>query len=165
MADGADQREIARIGAGEDQPAVAVLEHIDIVGLEQPPNHDLAELHRGGAAEQRLPQDGFRDRCGPGARSVGQRPRRDHAAMAAIDHREPPDVGAVGADAARAGADHGAALGRIDGIGDHQPRIVDHASEYSKAMPNGRFSALPIGWWVTSTVSDGGRAAAAPSRS
>ena len=45
---------------------------------------------------------------------IGQRPRRDHLAMAAIDHRQPPDVEPVGANAARAGADIGAALGGID---------------------------------------------------
>ena len=46
---------------------------------------------------------------------------------AAIDHRQPPDLEPVGANAARAGADVGAALGGVDGIGDHQPRIVHHA--------------------------------------
>ena len=30
-------------------------------------------------------------------------------------------------------------------------------SEYSNAVPNGRFSALPTGWWVTSIVADAGR--------
>jgi hypothetical protein len=35
--------------------------------------------------------------------------------MAAIDHGQPPDVEPVGADAARAGADRGAALRGIDG--------------------------------------------------
>ena len=58
---------------------------------------------------------------------VGQRPRRDHLPMAAIDHHQPPGIEPVGANAARAGADLGAALGGIDGIGDHQPRIVHHA--------------------------------------
>ena len=35
--------------------------------------------------------------------------------MAAIDHREPPEVEPVGADAARAGTDRGTPLGGIDG--------------------------------------------------
>ncbi len=47
--------------------------------------------------------------------------------MAAVDHRQPPEIVPVGADAARAGADVGAPLGRIERIGDHQPRIVHHA--------------------------------------
>ena len=47
MADGADQGEIALIGAGEDQPAVAVLEYIDIVAVEQAADDDLADLDRG----------------------------------------------------------------------------------------------------------------------
>jgi hypothetical protein len=47
--------------------------------------------------------------------------------MAAIDHGQPPDVEPVGANATRAGADHRAPLRSIDGIGDHQPRIVHHA--------------------------------------
>src|SRR5882724_8349937 len=29
-------------------------------------------------------------------------------------------------------------------------------SAYSNAVPNGRFSALPTGWWVTSTVAEVG---------
>ncbi len=47
--------------------------------------------------------------------------------MAAIDRHQPPGVEPLGADATRAGADHGAPLGGIDGIQDHQPRIVHHA--------------------------------------
>jgi hypothetical protein len=47
--------------------------------------------------------------------------------MAAIDHGQPPDVEPVGANAARARADRGAPFRGIDGIGDHQPRIVHHA--------------------------------------
>ena len=39
---GADQREIALIGAGENQPPVGVLENIDVVGIEQAPDDDLA---------------------------------------------------------------------------------------------------------------------------
>jgi hypothetical protein len=44
-----------------------------------------------------------------------------------IFRHQPPDVEPVGTDATRAGADHGTPLGGIDGIGDHQPRIVHHA--------------------------------------
>ena len=47
--------------------------------------------------------------------------------MAAIDRHQPPGVEPVGTNAARAGADVSAPLRGIDGIGDHQPRIVHHA--------------------------------------
>ena len=126
MPHGADEREIAFVGACEDQPPVAVLEHIDAVGIEQAPDDNLADP--GGAdARRQHAQHGFRDRGGPGAGGIGQRPRRDHLAMAAVDHDQPPDVEPVGANATRAGADHRAPLRGIDGIGDHQPRIVHHA--------------------------------------
>ena len=126
MADRADQREIALIGAGKDQAAVVVLEHIDIVAVEQAADHDLADL--GGAERRRRhPQHGVGDGSGPGAGGVHQRPCGEHLAMAAVDHGQPPDVGAVGADAARAGADVGAALGGIHRAEDDQAGIVDHA--------------------------------------
>ena len=38
-------------------------------------------------------------------------------------------------------------------------------SEYSNAVPNGRFSALPTGWCVTSIVADAGSVAREASRS
>ena len=117
--DAADQREIALIGAGEDQPLVAVLEHIDAVRIEESGHHDLADLHRRGL-RHRLAQDGLSDEPGPGAGGVGERPRGEDLAMAAVDHREPPDLATIGADAARAGADHSAALGRVDGVEHHQ---------------------------------------------
>ena len=67
------------------------------------------------------PQDCLGDRRGPGASGIGERSRGNHAAMAAIDYRQPPDVEPVGADAARTGADIGATLGRVHRIGDRQP--------------------------------------------
>jgi hypothetical protein len=48
-------------------------------------------------------------------------------ARAVIDHGQPPDVVPVGANAPRASADHCSPLRGIDGIGDHQPRIVHDA--------------------------------------
>jgi hypothetical protein len=104
------------------RPAVIVLEHVDIVGVEQAGNDDLARLHRDEALPQRrLAQDGLVHRRDPGSCNVGQRPRRDHLAMAAINHRKAPDVGAVGTNAAGTGLDHGAAGRGIDGVGDHEP--------------------------------------------
>ncbi len=126
MPHGSDQREIALVGAREDQPPVDVLEHIDVVGIEQASDDNLADLGDA-AARRRDAQYGFRDGSGPGPGSVGQRPRRDHLAMAAVDRHQPPDVEPVGANAARAGADVSAPLRGIDGACDHQPRIVDHA--------------------------------------
>ena len=38
-------------------------------------------------------------------------------------------------------------------------------SEYSNAVPNGRFSASPTGWWVTSMVAEAGKRRRAPIRS
>ena len=114
------QREIALIGTREDQPMVAVLEHIDIVRLEQTPDDNLAHPARAEHGWSHS-QDRLGDRRRPGATGIGERPRRDHAAMAAIDYRQPPDVEPVGANAARTSADIGAPLGRIDRIGDHQP--------------------------------------------
>src|SRR3984893_7598726 len=117
---GADQREIALVWAGEDQPPVNVLENIDVVGIEQTPDDNLADL--GGAdARWRHAQYGFSDRRGPRAGGVGQRPRRDHLATAAIDRRQPPDIEPVGANAARAGADNGAPLRGMAVRPVHQP--------------------------------------------
>ena len=126
MPNGADQREVAFVGAGENQPPVIILEHIDVVGIEQPPDHDLADLDRGNPGRGH-PQHGFRDRRGPGTRCVDQRARRDDLTVPAVDHRQPPDVEPVSADAARAGADVGTPLGRVDRIEHHQPGIVRHA--------------------------------------
>ena len=47
--------------------------------------------------------------------------------MAAIDRHQPPDLAPLGAGAARAGADHGAARRGIDGGQHHQAGIVDDA--------------------------------------
>ena len=105
MRDAADQREVALIGAGEDQPPVGVLEHIDIVGIEQAAAPRSGRSGPPPVSGKGMAQDGFGDDAGPAARGIGERPRRDHLAMAAVDHREPPDLLAVGADAARAGAD------------------------------------------------------------
>ncbi len=126
MAHGADQREIALIGAGENQPPVGVLEHIDVVAIEQPPDHDLAHLHQAKLGHW-LPQYGFGNGRGPGPGRIDERARRDHLAMAAIDRHQPPDLAAFGAGAARAGADHGAPRRGIDGAQHHQPGIVDDA--------------------------------------
>ena len=38
-------------------------------------------------------------------------------------------------------------------------------SEYSNAVPIGRFSAFPTGWWVISMVADAGRRVREASRS
>ena len=77
--------------------------------------------------------------------------------MATVDHRQPPDVEPVGTNAARAGADFGAPLRRIDGASITSRELSTTQSEYSNAVPNGRFSALPTGWWVTSIVAEAGR--------
>ena len=59
--------------------------------------------------------------------------------------RQPPVSVAIGADAARAGADVGAALGRIDRVSTTRRESSTTQSEYSNAVPNGRFSASPTG--------------------
>jgi len=74
--------------------------------------------------------------------AVGQRPCGDDLTMprSIVTSRQ---VSSRRADATRAGADHGARFGGIDGHWDHQPRIVHHAvGIIPNAVPNGRFSAL-----------------------
>jgi hypothetical protein len=69
--DGADQREIALIGAAKISRRSLVLEHIDAVGIEQPPDDDLADLGGadcgGGMRNTVSATDG-----GPGAGGIGQ---------------------------------------------------------------------------------------------
>ena len=126
MAGGADQREIALIGACEDQPSVAVLEHIDVVAVEQAADHDLAHLD-GGDVRRRHAQHGLGDGRRPGPGRVDDRPCRDHLAKAAIFRHQPPLLAAFRPGAARAGTDHGAARRGIDGGQNHQAGIVHDA--------------------------------------
>src|SRR6185312_17470510 len=118
---GADQGEIALMGARENQPPIAVLEHVDVVGIEQSPDHDLACSDRVGAMRW-LPQYGFGNRSGPGPAGVDQGPGSDDLTAAAVDRDQPPEVAAVGADAACASTNVGPPFRGIDGVGDHQPR-------------------------------------------
>ena len=77
-----------------------------------------------------LPQHGLGDRFDPGARRVDQHPRRHHVALAARIEDEPPGVfalGALGAHAARAGADHRAAFGGIHRVEHDEARVVGEA--------------------------------------
>ena len=103
-----------------------MLEDVDIVGLEQAADNDLVELGRG-RARRRHTQDGFRRRQGPGAGGNAKRAGGEHAAAAAVDNHQPPDIPPVGPNAARAGADLGPAGSGVDGIENHQAGIVDHA--------------------------------------
>ncbi len=73
---------------------------------------------------RRSPQGRLGEQLAPGADGVDQDARRDHVAYAAGIEHQSPDVAAIGAHAAGAGADHGAMLGGIDGIEHHQARVV-----------------------------------------
>ena len=161
MAGGADQGKIAFIGACENQPSVAVLEHIDVVAVEQAADDDLVHLCGGnlrrGHAQHRL-GDGRR----PGAGGVGDRPCRDDLAKAAIDRHQPPFLAAFGPGAACAGANHRAARRGIDGGEDHQPGIVHDAVGILKGGAERPFQRVAYG--MVSDV-EGGRGRQAAARS
>ena len=113
---GADQREIALERQREHDAAVVRLEDVAAVVLEQTPHHDVAAL-----VEAQPPSGG---RCstvslkrpthGPVA-LTSTRAVADLAPPAHFEH-ELPHVGALGAHAARARADHGAALGGVERV-------------------------------------------------
>ena len=74
-----------------------------------------------------MPQHGVRDHRRPGSGGVGEGPRRDRAAVATIDHREPPGIGSIGADTTRSGPDRRATFGGIERREHHQAGIVGDA--------------------------------------
>ena len=82
-----------------------------------------------------LPQQMLGDVRHPRAGRVHQRIRGDRLAISPrIEHELPEIAGAVGAHEPRAGADDGAALGRIDRVEHHEPRIVDPAVRIDEAL-------------------------------
>src|SRR5579872_4996415 len=98
------------IGARENQPTVVVLEGVDIIGLKQPADDDLAHFDWN-CARRRRSQYGLGNDWREGAGRVGERSCRDNLAMTAVYHGEAPDIEPVGTNAARASADHRAAFG------------------------------------------------------
>ena len=88
---------------------------------------DVAALVEPQPAGRRPPQNRLGDGFHPGAGGVDQNARCHHLADAAGVEDEPPDVAALGADTARAGADDGATLGGVDCVEHHQPRIIGKA--------------------------------------
>jgi len=147
--------EIALIGACEDQPPVAVLEHVDIVGLEQAPDDDLADLGRDPAARRRAGAGWFRppSRSRPPGGGPARRARGDYPPVAAVDRHQPPELRPVGRERRRApvriSAPRAAASTAFE---DHKAaKSSTTQSEYSKRSAERAASArLPIGWWVTS---------------
>ena len=103
-----------------------VLEDVDVIGIEQTPDDDLADFGRA-QARRRDAQHGVGDNAGPRADGTHQRPRRNHPAMAAIDNDQPPRIQPLGPNAARPGADVSSAFRRIDRRVHHQPRVIDNA--------------------------------------
>ena len=92
---------------------------------------------------RRHAQHGLGDGRGPGPGGVDQRPRGHDLAMAAIDRHQPPGLGPVGTGAARAGADRRRpALAASTAVSTTRRESSTTQSEYSKAVPNGRFSAI-----------------------
>src|ERR1700757_162612 len=60
----------------------------------------------------------------PGSGRIDQRASARNVPPASSLQDDPPDIAPLRANAARAGADHGAAFGRIDGIEHNQASIV-----------------------------------------
>jgi hypothetical protein len=127
---GADQREVALVGDREDDALVGVLEDVGMVVVEELRHDDVAALDE----PQRL-----RPRCmgvlgeelrGPGAGGVDEGPGLHLAGAArvlAAQGRRPAVGAAPRVDAGGARQHGGAALGRIDRVQHHEPRIVDPA--------------------------------------
>ena len=141
---GADQRELAFVGNGEDDALVGVLEDVGMVVLEQLLHHHMAALDQAQrlalgrvgllAEELRRPRPGGIDQRP--RRDLVQRRRRHFAAQL------PLSVAAPRIDAGAACQHRGAALGGVHRVQHHQPRVVDPAVGIDEALAEATLQRL-----------------------
>ncbi len=124
---GSDQREIPLERQREHDPPVARLHDIAAIVVEQAPHHDVAALvesrRKGGAVAQRA----FCEQLQPGAGGIDEDTGGREVAPASHLQHQAPFGAALRADAARTGADHGAALRGIERGEHHETRVVGKA--------------------------------------
>ena len=158
---GADQREVALVGDGEDDALVGVLEDVGVVVLEQPRHDDVAALDQA----QRLAARGC-VRCSP-RNCAAHGPAALTSARAATLALPPSRAFAARTCQRSAprrastqrvrGQDRRAALGGVDRVEHHQPRVVDPAVGIDEALAEAAASAAaPAGWLRRSTVREPG---------
>ena len=125
---GADQREIAFIGNGENDPPVGSLKEIAPVMIEQPPCHDVTATDKPHLITVIHPDDALDDGFGPGAGRVDQHPRADLPFLPPAIKRDHPAAGiAVRPDNARSRHDGCAIAFCVTGVQYNKPRILDPA--------------------------------------
>ncbi len=127
---GADLREFALIGYGEDDAPVGLLQDIGMIAVEQARHDDMAPLDQPhtGARVHTKPAEQFGD---PGAGGIHHRPR---ANAAPVRQRGLPCAAlAPGREQRGAGGDLRAVRRSIERVEQRQPRIVDPRIRIDKA--------------------------------
>ena len=134
---GADQGEVAFVGNGEDDAAVAVLEEIAAIVVVEAAHHHVRALDEADARPAAAGDDLGQDPLDPGAGGIDQGTGANRAATAvAVLERHRPAFGGAGrGDGAGAGLDHRAALGRVEGGQHDQTGVVDAAVGIFEAAP------------------------------
>ena len=122
----ADQCEVAFEGNGINHSLVVVLQHVDVLVIEQTFHHDLTDPSEAGLNTGQM-QDGLGCPVAPCPGRVDQHARGNDIAVATINHCELPDIRTVGARAPCAVSDGGSTLGSVASIGDDEPIFIDDA--------------------------------------
>ena len=121
---GSDQSEILFKRQREDKPAIAGLDDVAAIMVEQAPHHDMAALVEPCGQRRRVAQHVLREQLEPGPGRVDQDARGGEIAPAPDVEHEPPFSPTLRTDAARAGADRRSALGGIERADHHEPRVI-----------------------------------------
>ncbi len=143
----ADQREVALVGQGEHDAAVGRLEDVREFVIEQLAHDDVAAADHARmvpGGRRRAAVEELRD---PRSRRVHHepRPQGSFATVGCAQCRDPFRAITLQPDAGSARQHLGAALERIDGIGNDQSRIVDPAIRIFEARAVTRVERLPGG--------------------
>ena len=127
---GADQREVAMEGYGEDDASVGVLEDVGAAVIEQPPDDDMAALDQPDAGAGVGMDDVVEHVGDPRPGGIDQGAGRDDLPFPGLHRFErqlPAFAFALGDDAAGARIDARAPRAGVDGVEHHEARIVDRA--------------------------------------
>ncbi len=127
LIDGADQGVGSLEGNGENDAAVARLQNICSLVIVKARHDNVAALVEPELSRRRLPQQRLPNRFHPGARGIDQHSSGHHIALAARVEDQAPDVGLLGADATRTGADCRPSFGGVDRVERDETRIVGEA--------------------------------------
>src|SRR5262249_4123025 len=138
---GADQREVALIGNGEDDAAIGVLQDVGLRSVEEAAHANVAALDQPQPLA-RLQAEGRVEEAGdPGPSRIDEAAGAHAPALAAgpvLDRRVPQFPRPPRAGAAGAREDAGAALAGVEGVQHDQARIVDPAIGIAEALGEDR---------------------------